>query len=59
MMWVETKHELPPKGELVKTKIDDEKGIRNEQELRRDGNLWFTPDYKMYVYYTPTHWFKN
>lgn len=38
------------------TKVDDEKGVRNEQELKRQGNLWFVPDGSMYVYYTPTHW---
>jgi hypothetical protein len=24
--------------------------------LKRQGNLWYTPDGSMYVYYTPTHW---
>lgn len=46
----------PPNGEEVMTKIDDERGSRNEQSLIRQGNLWFTPDMQMYVYYTPTHW---
>jgi hypothetical protein len=46
---------LAPDGEVVLTKIDDENGERNVQKLRRRGNLWFTPDDKMYVYYTPTH----
>ncbi len=45
-----------PNGIVLMTKIDDENGIRNEQELKRSGNLWFVPDGSMYVYYTPTHW---
>ena len=47
---------LPENGEVVMTKIDDEKGERNEQPLKRSDNLWFFPDGSMYVYYTPTHW---
>lgn len=45
-----------PDRELVMTRIDDERGIRNEQPLKRHGNLWFFADASMYVYYTPTHW---
>ena len=48
--------ESAPQKTLVKTKIDDHKGARNEQELIKDGNLWWTSDRAMYVYYTPTHW---
>jgi hypothetical protein len=46
-----------PEGEEVLTKIDDERGERNEARLTRRGNLWYTggPN-SMYVYYTPTHW---
>lgn len=47
---------LAPDDEVVMTKIDDERGIRNEQRLIRQGQLWFFPDKSMYVYYTPTHW---
>lgn len=48
---------LPPIGEVVETKIDDKKGMRNEQQLKRGGGrLWFVPDGSIYVYYTPTHW---
>jgi hypothetical protein len=47
---------LPPEGEIVMTKIDDDRGPRNEQTLKREGRLWFVPDGVMYVYYTPTHW---
>lgn len=45
-----------PDKVTVLTKIDDEQGPRNEQKLKRQGNLWFFPDGSMYVYYTPTHW---
>ena len=57
--WVPVTSFLPPEGELVDTKIGDEKGCRNEQPLRRQGQLWFHPDCGMYVYYTPTHWRKR
>lgn len=46
----------PPDGKVVMTKIDDAKGCRNEQLLKRQGRLWFFKDGSMYVYYTPTHW---
>lgn len=45
-----------PENVIVKTKIDDADGLRNEQSLKRRGNLWWHPDGSMYVYYTPTHW---
>ena len=45
-----------PERVVVMTKIDDERGVRNEQPLKRQGRLWWTPDGNMYVYYTPTHW---
>ncbi|MCW4115648.1 hypothetical protein NPA31_011805 [Aurantimonas sp. MSK8Z-1] len=55
--------ESAPEGVVVLTKIDDEHGERNVQELRKRTRepgktrpLWFTPDDEMYVYYTPTHW---
>lgn len=48
--------EMAPEGVEIMTKIDDEKGPRNEQTLKRSGNLWFVPDGSMYVYYRPTHW---
>ena len=57
MDWKKTGDEQPPNGDLVMTKIDDRGGLRNENALlRRKGNLWFFPDYSMYVYYAPTHW---
>lgn len=57
--WTSTSESLPDEGLVVMTKIDDEKGVRNETTLKlggRHGNLWFHPDGSMYVYYTPTHW---
>jgi len=46
-----------PESVVVWTKIEDEFGFsRNEQQLLKQGNLWWTPDKSMYVYYTPTHW---
>ena len=41
---------------VVDTKIDDQDGTRNEQQLVRSGSLFFFPDKSMYVYYRPTHW---
>lgn len=50
-------HTAPsPEGIVLDTKIDDADGCRNEQQLVRKGNLWWTSDGQMYVYYTPTHW---
>jgi hypothetical protein len=54
--WIRCSDSLPPNGLLVLTKIDDAKGLRNEQQLTREGNLWFFTDHSMYVYYRPTHW---
>ncbi len=54
--WIPIVHKLPPENMVVETKIDDEKGCRNQEKLYRQGNLWFLPDGSMYVYYTPTHW---
>lgn len=56
-----------PEGVLIETKIDDGAGCRNVQQLRRQGNLWYTgaggtcaecgqSKAGMYVYYRPTHW---
>lgn len=54
--WKKVSEEEPPQKKVLKTKIVDEKGERNEQELIKSGNLWWLPDMSMYVYYTPTHW---
>lgn len=56
MEWISVNTLLPKNGEVINTKIDDSKGERNVQELKRSGSLWFYPDGSMYVYYTPTHW---
>ena len=47
-----------PAEEMVWTKIDDEHGPRNHQQMIRRGRLWFTSAEPgaMYAYYTPTHW---
>lgn len=58
MSWKRTTEIKPPLNEKVLTKIDDEIGIRNEQIMFFDGNLWWTASGKDYVYYTPTHWLK-
>jgi len=54
--WIPTKTELPPEMLLVDTKIDDRRGVRNEQPMFLRGNLWWVADGGMYVYYRPTHW---
>lgn len=54
--WIETRESLPDDGKVVSTKIDDAEGLRNVQDLKRNGRLWYYPDGSMYVYYTPTHW---
>lgn len=56
MEWYISRSMLPPENLVVETKIDDERGCRNQQKLKRIGNLWYFPDGSMYVYYTPTHW---
>ena len=45
-----------PENVVVWTKIDDAKGARNVQKLKKMGRLWLHPDGSTYVYYTPTHW---
>ena len=54
--WNDARVIAPPEGLVVDTKIDDGKGVRNKQPLKRRGSLWFFPDGLMYVYYRPTHW---
>lgn len=56
MSWQLTNQILPKNGIVVETKIDDDRGIRNVQKLKRQEKLWFLPDGSMYVYYSPTHW---
>lgn len=46
-----------PEGVAVETRIDDGfVGPRNQTVLVRKANLWFFPDFRAYVYYSPTHW---
>lgn len=52
--WIRIIDQLPPENVEVETKVDDHMGARNEQELKRQGRLWYAG--AMYVYYTPTHW---
>lgn len=59
MTWIPITQQLPPNGEVVETKIDNGLEVRNIQDLKRQGNLWWHTDGKMYVYYTPTHWRKK
>lgn len=54
--WIPCSQSLPREGEVVDTKIDDGKSVRNEQPLKRRRNLWFLSDDSMYIYYAPTHW---
>ena len=54
--WQHVGYDKSPEGVVVETKIDDGVYVRNVQDLKRRGNLWFFPDGSMYVYYTPTHW---
>lgn len=54
--WVSVEDKLPDEDLVVRTKIHDLDGERNDQELKRYGRLWFFPDGSTHVYYTPTHW---
>lgn len=55
-IWNKCSEVLPPDGELVEVKIDDQYGMRNQTTLKRSGRLWFVEDGSMYVCWTPTHW---
>lgn len=54
--WISVLDLLPEERVVVRTKIDDENGVRNEQTLKRIKRLWWFPDGSMYIYYSPTHW---
>lgn len=56
MNWNKTIDKLPIEGLCVNTKIEDEKGIRNECKIIFEKIMWWLIDRSMYVYYTPTHW---
>lgn len=49
-------YDTAPESAVVMTKIDDQDGVRNEQPLKKIGNLWYISDGSMYVYHRPTHW---
>ncbi len=55
-VWTSFRFKKPPENILIDTKIDDQHGVRNEQQLIRIGNLYFLEDRSIYVFYTPTHW---
>jgi hypothetical protein len=48
--------EFVPQNVPLLTCIIQDGNIRNEQTLVKQGNLWWTPDMSMYVYYSPTHY---
>lgn len=54
--WYSVANVMPPENVILDTKIDDVHGVRNEQQLIRQGNLWWIKDKSIYVYYRPTHW---
>lgn len=59
--WKRVDQDEPPLDTVLMTKIDDDKGCRNECKLvfhkTGMGNaMWFVPDLSTYVYYRPTHW---
>lgn len=56
--WTPCVDKMPPEHVMVLTKIDDERGVRNEQKLCWHSHLWWTDcgPAAIYVYYTPTHW---
>lgn len=58
-MWKLISNYPPPVDTPILTKVSDEHGDRNEQNLVFWKNLWWTTDKVMYVYYTPTHWFDS
>ena len=38
--WIECRRQLPREGQVVETKIDDARGMRNTQKLVFKSNLW-------------------
>lgn len=55
-IWTPVLLRRPPENILIETKVDDQDGIRNEQDLIFWKNLWWIEDKSVYVYYCPTHW---
>ena len=56
-MWKQIKH--APDNVPLRTKVDNDAGVRNDQCLTRVKNLWWFTDLTMYVYYTPTHFWMD
>ena len=54
--WIRVADQLPPEEFLVDTKIDDQHGPRQEEQLRRVGEWWWVRNCTRQVFYTPTHW---
>ena len=50
--WVRVEDRQPPE----KLPVETMSSSGQHQTLVRQGNLWFFPDYSMYVYYTPVAW---
>lgn len=60
MKWVRVTDELPPRGVMVPTKVEDAEGVRNQQDLAfglYGTGLWWSSA-ELYVYYRPSHWRK-
>jgi hypothetical protein len=56
LTWHPVTDDIPAEDVVVVTRLDDHKGVRNEQPLRRVGRLWYFPDGSAHVQYDPTHW---
>lgn len=54
--WNKTVISKPCENVVVHTKIEDESGTRNKQDLIYYKGMWWCEDMSTYVYYTPTHW---
>jgi len=50
--WISIKNLLPPENQVVMTRGE----CGREQKLIRKGNLFFLPDWSMYVYYNVEYW---
>lgn len=59
--WISCREQMPPEGVQVDTKIEDYRGVRNEQSMYFLNGLWWIGEGRdaMYVYYNPTHWKGN
>lgn len=48
--WRNVRNNPPPENVVVEVMNND------GTQLVKQGNLWFFPDFSMYVYYTPEWW---